>query len=116
MNKKEAKKIFGGNLRKLREARGISQEELSTAIGYSSRSSINKIEAGERDMPRSKIAIAAKVLRVEPSELFKDDPIDIVATIDKATGAVIDIEKLNDKNKAKLEAYYQALIDSQEDN
>ena len=53
MENKDVKKIFGENLRKIRKLRGITQDELSEKLGYSSRSSINKIEKGERDMPRS---------------------------------------------------------------
>lgn len=121
MNKKDAAKIFGENLRKLRQARGITQEELSEKLGYSSRSSINKIEAGDRDMPRSKIEQAAKILGVSPLELFKNEPLEadsVLETIvdDELRNMQEQYEKLNDKNKMRLAAYLQALIDGQEDN
>lgn len=71
MNKVEAKKVFGENLKKLRLARNMSQEELAKALGYTNRSSINKIELGKNDMPRSKVARAAQVLGVSPLKLFE---------------------------------------------
>ena len=118
MDKLEAKQIFGSNLRKLRMAKGITQEEFSTKLGYSSRSSINKIEAGERDMPRNKIELAAKILGVSPLELFKNEPIEepiIESYIDEYMQSIGEqVEKLNDTNKMRLSAYLQALIDSQE--
>ena len=49
-------------IRKRREELGMSQEELAKKMGYKSRSSINKIEMGENDIPQSKIATFAKVL------------------------------------------------------
>lgn len=121
MNKKDAAKIFGENLRKLRQARGITQEELSEKLGYSSRSSINKIEAGDRDMPRSKIEQAAKILGVSPLELFKNEPLEADSVLevivdDELRNMQEQYEKLNDKNKMRLAAYLQALIDGQEDN
>ena len=121
MNKKDAAKIFGENLRKLRQARGITQEELSEKLGYSSRSSINKIESGDRDMPRSKIEQAAKILGVSPLELFKNEPLEADSVLevivdDELRNMQEQYEKLNDKNKMRLAAYLQALIDGQEDN
>lgn len=114
MNKEEAKKIFGENLKRMRIAKGLSQEELALKLGYTNRSSINKIEVGKNDMPRNKIAMAAQILGISPLEFFKSDmpEVDLVTS----EGTVIEINKLNDINKAKLEAYYQALLDSQGGN
>lgn len=121
MNKKEAAKIFGENLRRIRQARGMTQEELAVKLGYSNRASINKIEVGGRDMPRSKIEQAAKVLGVSPLELFRNEPLDADSFIETETDKVLveitdKYEKLNDVNRMKLSVYLQALIDSQEDN
>lgn len=46
-------------------------------VGYSSRSTINKIEKGERDIPRDKVAKFAQVLDVNPAYLagFTEDDI-----------------------------------------
>ena len=57
-------------IRARREELGISQEELAKRMGYKSRSSINKIEKGENDIPQSKIAAFAKALRTTPESLM----------------------------------------------
>ena len=68
-------------IRKRREELGMSQEDLAKKMGYKSRSSINKIEMGENDIPQSKIATFAKVLLVSEAWLMgyddqikKEDP------------------------------------------
>ena len=50
-------------IRARREELGLSQEELAKRMGYKSRSSINKIEKGENDIPQSKIVAFAQALR-----------------------------------------------------
>lgn len=57
-------------IRARREELGISQEELAKRMGYKSRSSINKIEKGENDIPQSKIVAFAKALRTTPEALM----------------------------------------------
>ncbi len=61
---------LGKNIRKYREQLGLSQENLATRIGYKSRSSINKIELGENDIPQSKILAFAKALHTTPACLM----------------------------------------------
>lgn len=53
-----------------REQLKMSQEELATALGYKSRSTIAKIEAGENDIPQSKIEAFAKALHTTPAHLM----------------------------------------------
>jgi len=57
-------------IRARREELGTSQEELAKRMGYRSRSSINKIEKGENDIPQSKIVAFAKALRTTPEALM----------------------------------------------
>lgn len=57
-------------IRELREKIGMSQQELAELTGYTSRSSIAKIEKGEVDLPQSKIALIAKALKTTPSKLM----------------------------------------------
>ena len=57
-------KTFGERVRERRQELGISQDELSRRIGYKSRSSINKIELGERDITQTKAIQIAKALGV----------------------------------------------------
>lgn len=63
-------------IRKRREELGLSQEELAQKMGYKSRSSINKIEMGENDIPQSKIVQFARALNTTPAYLmgWEDNP------------------------------------------
>jgi transcriptional regulator with XRE-family HTH domain len=61
---------IGKNILRARRALGWSQEELAQRMGYKSRSSINKIEAGIADIPQSKIAEFADVLGTTPAALL----------------------------------------------
>lgn len=60
------------NIRLRREELGMSQEDLAHLTGYTSRSSIAKIEKGDVDLPLSKIKLFAKALNISPSELMGD--------------------------------------------
>ena len=53
---------IGSKIRLRREELNMSQEELARLMNYKSRSSINKIEMGKTDVPRTKISEFAKVL------------------------------------------------------
>lgn len=48
----------------------MSQDELAKKTGYTSRSSINKIESGQVDLPQSKIIAFAKALNTTPAYLM----------------------------------------------
>ena len=63
-------------IKELREDRHMSQEELALKTGYTSRTSIAKIEAGKIDLPQSKIVLFAKALDTTVSYLmgWEDTP------------------------------------------
>ena len=154
MNKKESKKVFGQNLKRLRLERGLSQDELAKALGYTNRSSINKIEVGRSSVPTEKITRLAQILNVSPLELFRDDsepaitiskhapskadfsiqrflmrsmdvyeeseevvePYEPEAEFDEGAYQLIEnYEQLDDGQKSMVQAYVQALIDSQKE-
>ncbi len=58
------------NIKMLRIKRGMSQDELAEKTGYTSRSSIAKIEAGEVDLSQSKIVAFATALHTSPQKLM----------------------------------------------
>lgn len=71
------------NIKNLREQKGMSQDELAELTGYTSRSSIAKIEKGLVDLQQSKIIAFAKALGVSPSELMGwNEPQTIAAHFD----------------------------------
>ncbi|KCZ71298.1 Helix-turn-helix protein [Candidatus Methanoperedens nitroreducens] len=62
---------FGQKLRKLREERGISQQELAKKLGYKSNSYIFDIENGDFIPSEDKLKKLAKALRI-PFSRMKD--------------------------------------------
>ncbi len=65
----------GQIIKKLREERNMTQEKLAELMGYSHKSSINKIEMGKADLPQSKIVAFAKIFGVIPCALIGVEPI-----------------------------------------
>lgn len=61
---------LGMNIRKRREELGMTQQELADKLGYSSKSTINKIENGTNDITQSKIKAFAKALNTTVPELM----------------------------------------------
>ena len=64
----------GQIIKMLREERGMTQETLAELMGYSHKSSINKIEMGKADLPQSKLIEFARILGVTPCELLGYEP------------------------------------------
>ena len=89
--------------------RGWTAADLSRRSGVS-KGLISRYLSGSVTPKQSKVEVLANSLGVSPSWLLGFNVSMHNKTID------LDIEKLNELNKAKLEAYYQALIDSQEAN
>lgn len=58
------------NIKNRRIELGMSQEDLAKKTGYTSRSSIAKIEKGEVDLPQSKILAFAKALNMPAGDLM----------------------------------------------
>lgn len=61
---------IGQNIAAARKQAGITQEELAARVGYKTKSAINKIELGIRDLPQKKIAAFADALGVTPGHLM----------------------------------------------
>ena len=93
---------FNEVLKYLRTSRGITQAEFAKALGVSP-STIGMYETGEREPNFETEEKIADYFNVSLDVLRGKD-----------TKAVIDLDKLNSDNKARLIAYYQALLDTQE--
>lgn len=73
ISKEETLKALGKAIKKLREEKGMTLDELAKRSGYdsaSSRSTMQKIEAGKNDVPTSKLKAIALALDTAPSELI----------------------------------------------
>lgn len=113
MDKTEAKIIFGENIKRLRLAKDMSQEELAKALGYENRSSINKIELGKNDMPRNKIVRAAQVLGVSPLAFFEGTKSEPDVMVKKDSWLAMIENDLTPESLAKLKSYAEYLIEMQ---
>lgn len=58
------------NIKARRRELGMSQEELANKVGYTSRSTIARVEKGEIDISRTKIIAFAQALKTTPAELM----------------------------------------------
>lgn len=83
---------FGLRVKKARLKLNMSQEELAKKSGYSSRSTINKIELGTNGVPQTKVQAIASALGVSPAylmgwdeDLSKDDALALVKEITEYT-------------------------------
>ena len=65
--------IIGRRVREARIAIGLTQDELAEKMGYTSRTTINKIEMGINGIPNSKLPLLAEFLNVDISYLLVGD-------------------------------------------
>jgi len=74
-------------IKERRTALGMSQEELARKAGYTSRSTIARIEHGEINLPQSKVVDIAKALRVTPSYLmgWEDEEVAMLTAMQEET-------------------------------
>ena len=57
-------------IRKLREEKGMSQQDLAERVGFKTASAVNKIELGLRNISQSKVSAFAKALNTTTSYLI----------------------------------------------
>jgi transcriptional regulator with XRE-family HTH domain len=63
--------IVGGNLRKIRDKRKLTQEKLSDLSGFSQQY-LSELESGKRNPTIRSLSEIARVLKVDPIEFFKE--------------------------------------------
>jgi transcriptional regulator with XRE-family HTH domain len=73
MDPRDLRQAFASNLRRLRHAKGISQEDLAHQAGVN-RTYMSKLEKGASYPGLEIIAKLATVLEVEPAELLRVPP------------------------------------------
>jgi transcriptional regulator with XRE-family HTH domain len=63
-------KAFGENLKKIRESKGLTQEQLAENTGCVSVTSISRLENGHLDSAISTLVEIARAMGVPPKKLF----------------------------------------------
>lgn len=97
-------KRFGEYIRLLREAAGLSQEELAKRSGFAGRAAISAIEKGKNNISIERLPGLASALRTTPGELM-----DILVENDEKPLAY----GLSAENLAKLRSYAEYLRSTQ---
>ena len=105
---------FGERINKLRIANNMTQDELAQAVGYKSRSTIAKIESGQRDVSQSKIIELAKALNTTTAVLMGNEK--EIAPIKRDRSDVINrIIALPDEQFEKFASKAEGYLDGLED-
>lgn len=96
---------IGERIRNRRENLGMTQNDLAKILGYSSRTTITKIESGINDIAQSKILAIAKALKTTPAYLMGwEDEEGNNLLKNKPTGAGADLS-LSEEEAALIAAY-----------
>jgi transcriptional regulator with XRE-family HTH domain len=111
-------KLVGQNIRKYRRFRDMSQKELAKAVGYATKSSINKIEAGEASVPIPRLTQIANALRVPLQALMENIPDDGMPYEDYSTSEATNISQADEldfivQGNIELEKVHELLNDSE---
>lgn len=67
-------KDLGARIRTYRKAKGMTQDELAKAVGYTSKAMISRIEKGLNAISVERVEEIANALGVDSTELIRQDP------------------------------------------
>lgn len=101
------------NIRKRRNELGMSQEELARKVGYTSRSTIARIERGDIDIPQSKILDIAKALKVTPSYLMGWEDADVAVITAEQEAIFEKFFELTPEHQQILSFFIDSLLEKQ---
>ncbi len=104
---------LGEKIRQKRKELGLTQEELANMVGYTSKSTITKIENNKIDVSMDKIELIANALNVSPQFFTNWN-----------SNNEYSVEILSDEQKVKLEhyiessnvMYFNGSVDDSDDN
>jgi transcriptional regulator with XRE-family HTH domain len=69
----DARRVFASRLRQIRQAKGLSQEDLANIAGLH-RTYVGSVERGERNISIDNIEVLAKALEIDIIELLNKEP------------------------------------------
>lgn len=96
----------GQNIRKAREEKQMTQDELAKRMGYKSRSTIARIENGDNDVSQSKLKKFSEILDVSISFLLDgDDPTNPASESDEPSPT------LSERDERDIQVRLQNILD-----
>ena len=106
---------IGERIKKRREELNISQAKLAKMVGYTSRSSIAKLETNANGMTQSKIIEFAKALKTTPSYLmgWTEDTSNSVENLITDPPILKKYNELNTIGQCKADAYIDGLLENE---
>lgn len=110
----EENKRIGKQIRNLRIKKGLSQQVLAELVGYTSRSSIAKIESGEIDLSFTKISQFADALNSTVTELTNDNILDaqrIKNAVEKSGLTLYELQDRTNISKSAIQRYITGATD-----
>ena len=91
----------------------MTQSDLARAVGYTSRSTINKIEKDGRGISQDKIVAIARALKVTPSYLMGWEDEDIAVITAEQEALMAKIFDLTPEHLAILQIFIDSLLEKQ---
>lgn len=105
--------IFGQKLRKIREERGMTQQQLAEKLGYVTNSYISDVEKGAFIPSKKKLKKIAKALRIpfkEIDDLLIESKIEELGVKEPELVSLFqDIPKLPEKDKRQIIKVYLSI-------
>lgn len=91
--------LIGQKIKKLRELKNLTQEYMADQLGLS-QSSYSKIEAGEVDIPYSRLEDVSKILGLKPEDIVMFNEHMVFNVMHNQTGNGLVINQMSENEKA----------------
>lgn len=104
---------IGERIKRRREELNMSQAELARKVGYTSRSTITRIERDGNGISQDKIVAIAKALKVTPSYLMGWEDEDIAIITAEQERIIEKFFKLTPEHQEVLSFFMDSLLEKQ---
>lgn len=104
---------IGERIKRRREELNMSQAELARKVGYTSRSTITRIERDGNGISQDKIVAIAKALKVTPSYLMGWEDEDIAIITAEQEMIIEKFFKLTPEHQEMLSFFMDSLLEKQ---
>lgn len=103
---------LGDKIKEIRLKEGMSQEEFAKELGYTSKSTINKIEKGINEISYDKLIVLIEKYKLSLDQVFEKEKADILEPRDKKSNVYISFSARANGNSEKIAKYLMNERDS----